>query len=159
MKQKRTAWAGAAFLVYGVVMLYLLFGQRMGQAPEGTYWMLLRANLNIKPLDTLWRFGWVLRNSSDPAAIRHAVVNLVGNVVMFVPLGLLTPCIWEKLRKFWVHFLYMVLIIVAVEVLQLVTLLGSCDVDDLLLNLVGTGIGFLAWKIADYLYGKNKNRR
>ena len=159
MKQRRTRMAAAAFLVYGFVMLYLLFGQRMGQTPEGTYWELLRNNLNVQPLDTLWRFGWVLRNSSDPAAIRHAVVNLVGNVVMFVPLGLLTPCIWEKLRKFWVHFLYMVLIIVAVEVLQLVTLLGSCDVDDLLLNLVGTGIGFLAWKIADYLYGENKNRR
>lgn len=157
--KKRTAWAGTAFLIYGVVMLYLLFGQRMGQVPQGTYWALLTANLNLKPLDTLWRFCWVLQNSSEPAALRHAVVNLVGNVVMFVPLGLLTPCIWGKLRKFWVHFLYMALIIVFIEVLQLVTLLGSCDVDDLLLNLVGTGIGFLAWKIADYLYGENKNRR
>ena len=148
MKNRRTLLAGAAFWAYGLVMLYLLFGQRMGQMPDGTYWALLKANLNLKPLDTLWRFWWVLCNSTDPVALRHAVVNLVGNVVMFVPLGLLTPCIWGKLRKFWVHFVCMLLIIVCIEVLQLVTLLGSCDVDDLLLNLVGTTIGFAGWKIA-----------
>ena len=147
MKQKRTLIAGAAFLFYGLLMLYLLFGQRMGQTPVGTYWERICDNLNWKPLDTVWRFCWVLRNSTDPAALRHAVVNLVGNVVMFIPLGFLTPYIWGKLRKFWVHFLYMVLIIVGIEVLQLVTLLGSCDVDDLILNLVGTSVGFLVWKV------------
>ena len=155
MKNKRTLMAGAAFLMYGLLMIYLLFGQRMGQLPAGTYWERIAASLNLKPLDTVWRFCWVLRNSTDPAALRHAVVNLVGNVVMFVPLGFLTPCIWGKVQKFWRHFLCMVLIIVGIEVLQLFTLLGSCDVDDLLLNLVGTTIGFLAWKIAS-LFGKKR---
>ena len=159
MKQKRTLLAGAAFLVYGLLMLYLLFGQRMGQIPAGTYWQHIRSNVNLRPLETLWRFWWVLCNSTDSVALRHAVVNLAGNVVMFVPLGLLTPCIWVSMRKFWRHFLYMVLIIVSIEVLQLVTLLGSCDVDDLLLNLVGTTMGFLVWEIASRLYGKKKNRR
>ena len=159
MKNKRTRLAGAAFLAYGLVMLYLLFGQRMGQMPDGTYWAMLKANLNLKPLDTLWRFWWVLENSTQPGMRNHAVINLVGNVVMFVPLGLLTPCIWVKLRKFGWHFLYMVLVIVLVEVLQLITLLGSCDVDDLLLNLVGTTIGFVIWKIGTAFQVKSKNRR
>ena len=159
MKNRRTMVAGAAFLVYGLVMIYLLFGQRMGQIPTGTYWERIRANLNWKPLDTVWRFCWVLRNSTNPAALRHAVVNLVGNVVMFVPLGYLTPCIWGKMQAFWRHLLTMVLIIVAIEVLQLVTLLGSCDVDDLLLNLVGTTVGFVIWKILSVWQLKRKDRR
>ena len=156
MKQKRTLLAGAAFLVYGLLMIYLLFGQRMGQVPVGTYWQRIQRNLNLKPLDTLWRFWWVLCNSADPDALRHAVVNLAGNVVMFVPLGCLTPCIWGKMQKFWRHFLYMVLIIVCIEVLQLFTLLGSCDVDDLILNLVGTAIGFVLWKIGAQISRKQK---
>lgn len=156
MKNKRTLIAGAAFLVYGLLMIYLLFGQRMGQLPVGTYWERIRASVNLKPLDTLWRFCWVLSNSTDPAALQHAVVNLVGNVVMFVPLGYLTPCIWGKMQKFRWHFLYMVLIIVGIEVLQLVTLLGSCDVDDLILNLVGTTMGYLSWKIMPCFSGKGK---
>lgn len=156
MKQKRTLFAGAAFLVYGLLMIYLLFGQRMGQIPVGTYWQLIRDNLNLKPLDTVWRFCWVLQNSQDAAAVRHAVVNLAGNVIMFVPLGALTPCIWGKLQKFWRHFLCMVLIIVGIELLQLVTLLGSCDVDDLILNLVGTTIGYILWWIVSWCSRKRK---
>ncbi len=151
MKQKRTLWAGVAFLIYGLVMMYLLFGQRMGQIPVGTYWDLLVANLNLQPMDTVRCFLWVLRNSTDPAALRHAVINLVGNVVMFVPLGALTPCIWDKLRKFWRHFLVMAAIITLIELLQMFTLLGSCDVDDLILNLVGTTIGFLIWKVTAWI--------
>ena len=149
MKNNRTLMVRAAFLVYGLVMLYLLFGQRMGAAPDGTYWGMLRANLNLKPMDTLRRFWWVLHNSTEPGLRNHAVVNLVGNVVMFVPLGLLTPCIWGKMRKFWVHFLCMLLIIVCIEVLQLFTLLGSCDVDDLLLNLSGVITGYGLWKLIE----------
>lgn len=156
MKQKRTLFAGVAFLIYGLLMIYLLFGQRMGQPPVGTYWERIWANLNLKPLDTVWRFCWVLRNSTDPAALKHAVVNLVGNVVMFVPLGFLTPCIWGKVQKFWRHFLYMVLIILCIEVLQLFTLLGSCDVDDLILNLVGTTMGYILWKIVSVFTRKRK---
>lgn len=156
MKNKRTLIAGAAFLIYGLLMIYLLFGQRMGQLPVGTYWERISANLNLKPLDTVWRYIWVLKNSEDAALLRHAVVNLVGNVVMFVPLGYLTPCIWGKVQKFWRHFLYMVLIIVSIELLQLFTLLGSCDVDDLILNLVGTTLGYLLWKIVSWFSRKRK---
>ena len=156
MKQKRTLIAGAAFLFYGLLMLYLLFGQRMGQTPVGTYWERICDNLNWKPLDTVWRFCWVLRNSTDPAALRHAVVNLAGNVIMFVPLGFLVPGIWQKMQKFGWHFLTMVLSIVLIELLQLVTNLGSCDVDDLMLNLVGTTIGFLLWKAVSYISKKRK---
>ena len=151
MKKWRTLIAGLAFLAYVFWMLYLLFGQRMGQTADGTYWQQIQANVNLRPLETVWRFGWVLRNSDDPVAIRHAVINLAGNVVMFVPLGLLTPCIWVSMRKFWRHFLYMVLIIVSIEVLQLVTLLGSCDVDDLLLEDVKA--------FARFLQERMKNRK
>ena len=138
MINNRKAWAWMIFGVYGLVMLWLLFGQRWGQNA---------GSINTKLFDTVQRYIWVLKHSREELQIRHAVINLAGNVVMFVPLGFLAPCIWVKLRKFGWHFLYMVLIIVSVEVLQLITLLGSCDVDDLLLNLVGTTIGFGAWKI------------
>lgn len=33
-------------------------------------------------------------------------------------------------------------IIVAVELLQLFTLLGSCDIDDLILNMIGAFLGY-----------------
>ena len=41
----------------------------------------------------------------------------------------------------------MVCIIVSIELTQWLSLLGSCDVDDLILNLVGTTLGFAVWSI------------
>ena len=76
-------------------------------------------------------------------------------MVMFVPLGFLVPCIWQKTGKFGWHLLTMVLSIVGIELIQLFTLLGTCDVDDLLLNLVGTTMGFLLWKLCCRMYKKN----
>ncbi len=133
------------FGIYCGVMLWLLFGQRMGQGSAGSYWQ--RLELVHTPLETIRRFLWVLRYSSNEVQIRHAVVNLFGNVLMFVPLGFFAPCIWHKLRKFGWHLLAMTLIIVTIELTQLFTLLGTCDVDDLLLNLLGTTAGFGLWKL------------
>lgn len=156
MKKNKTLWAGAAFFVYGLVMLYLLFGQRMGQTPADTYWNEIKSHFNYRPMETVQLFLWVLRNSGDPAQISHAAVNLVGNVVMFLPLGFLSPCIWPKLRKFLPHLGYMALIICCIEFVQLFSLLGFCDVDDLILNLIGTAIGFLLWKFSVRIGVKNE---
>lgn len=138
MANKRKKWHIFLFAAYCFLMLWLLFGQRLGQGAAG---------LNLKPLRTLRIFWWTLRHSSNADFIRHALINLVGNVAMFVPLGFLVPCIWEKTGKFGWHFLCMALTIVSVELLQLAAKLGTCDVDDLLLNLIGTAIGFGLFKL------------
>ena len=75
--------------------------------------------------------------------VRHAFVNLAGNVIMFVPLGVFLPVIWKRLRSFWWFLLTSASLILLVEVLQYVTGLGSCDIDDLILNLPGTMLGWL----------------
>ena len=146
MLKKRRSWAWAAFAAYGLIMLWLLFGQRVGQNA---------GSLNLELYDTLWRYIWVLKYSTDPSLRMHAVINLAGNVVMFVPLGFFVPCLCRKLRKPWWHFMAMAGSIVTIELLQLLTRLGSCDVDDLLLNLVGTTMGFALWKLWQY---RNKKR-
>lgn len=61
---------------------------------------------------------------------------------MFIPLGFLLPRVFTGLNRFWKVFLSSGGIIVAVELVQLVTLLGTCDVDDLILNLAGTALGY-----------------
>ena len=136
-----------AFAAYGLWMLWLLFGQRMTMGPVPDYAGQLRQNLNLVPFETIRRFWWVLKHSTDAGGIRHAIVNLAGNVVMFIPLGVFLPGIWKRLRKFRWFLPAVTLLIAAVELLQLVTLLGSCDVDDLILNLIGAVLGFGLWKL------------
>ena len=72
------------FAAYCLLMIYLLFLQR-GRAPLiGGYVGTMLANLNLTPGAEILRF---LRVWNDPLYHRAAVVNIIGNIVMFIPLG------------------------------------------------------------------------
>ena len=142
MNRTIKAILGAAFALYGVIMLWLLFGQRLGADIPGTYWERLQDNINLIPFFTIREFLHTAQQTANPYLLRHAFINLAGNVVMFVPLGFFPPCLWESLRGFGRCLLFSAASIVVIEIIQLFTLLGSCDVDDLLLNMVGVAIGY-----------------
>lgn len=69
-----------------------------------------------------------------------AKAMIVGNFLMFIPMGILLSLCFENVNKKNI-FKYAVLIPLAIEVLQLVV--GrSFDIDDLLMNFLGIVIGF-----------------
>ena len=124
------------------MMLWLLFGQRIALDIEpGT---------NFTPFETIDRYMHLLSGGYSKALMHHAAVNLAGNVLLFVPLGIFLPGIWDTFKKFSRFFPMAALLILLVELVQLLTMLGSCDVDDLILNLSGTVVGFIFWR----LFGK-----
>ncbi len=127
-------------------MLWLLFGQRWGFDSSTPYSEQLQQNINLVPFETIRLFWNIVKNSSSGYMTRYAFKNLIGNVVMFVPLGLL-PCVFRKLNSFTKYIITVVITIAIIEVIQLFTLLGSCDIDDLMLNVVGAVIGYFAVKI------------
>ena len=135
----------AVFWLYCALMLYLLFFQRVPFLSEETYLLTLRRNLNYAPGDTILRF-WRLM-LYYPVYRRAAIINLFGNIGMFIPLGFGLPWVFQSLRRWWKTLLLSAVMIVAVELVQLVTLLGHCDVDDLILNLIGVSIGYLLWAV------------
>ncbi|MGE5672727.1 MAG: VanZ family protein [Mycobacterium leprae] len=83
----------------------------------------------------------------DPAP-RVALENLAGNVLLFVPMGILLPVLFPRLRRFGALMLWAFGISLGVEVIQLLTGWGQFDVDDLLLNLAGAAIGWCAYRSA-----------
>ena len=66
---------------------------------------------------------------------------------MFVPLGFLLPRVFPKLHSLPLVLLTTAGIITVVEILQLLTLVGSCDIDDLILNVAGSGLGYWIHKL------------
>ncbi len=132
----------AAFAVYVPVMIYLLFGQRLFWDTPGTYVERLLTSYNLVPFHTVNEFIRLVKNSTNPYLLRFSVINLVGNVVMFVPLGILLPGIWSSLAKARRFITTQSLILCGIELVQWLTLLGSLDIDDVLLNTVGGLVGF-----------------
>lgn len=141
------------FAVYVLVMLYLLFRpNRNGYDFSYGYWELFRSNYNFKPFATIKAYAYVLAN--DVEAYRHAaVVNLFGNIGLFIPLGIFLPVIFEECRMPFITLLVSALAIVSVELIQLVSLTGCCDIDDLILNMIGVLIGHMLFRIVSIAKG------
>ena len=136
--------AKITFILYIALMLWLLFGQRMTNDVQGGYWDELSQNINLVPFRTIGRYIDRLYNSAGK--LNHqAVINLGGNVIMFIPLGFLLPFVTDRAKKLKNCFVMTFVVILSVELLQLATLLGSFDIDDLLLNMIGIFMGWMAY--------------
>lgn len=129
----------ALFMAYCALMLWLLF-DRPGYVEDIPYWEQVTHQLNLIPFRTLRLFGSLL-DSSRPEYVRAAVINLGGNIIMFIPLGFLLPKVFPRLSSLPRVLLTTAAIITVVEIIQLFTLVGSCDIDDLILNVAGATIG------------------
>jgi len=136
-----------AFLVYCGMMLWLLFGRTLGVIEGLTYEETLRHNINLIPLLTIRNYLYVILHRSNDSVLLHCIINLAGNVLLFVPAGWLLPRLWKPMRNFFLFFLTCALSILLVETVQLFTLLGSFDVDDVILNLAGMLLGFIGYHI------------
>jgi glycopeptide antibiotics resistance protein len=71
-------------------------------------------------------------------------INFVGNIVMFIPIGLLLPLLWRKFEHVFITFGTGFLLSLSIELLQLPQMRSS-DVDDLWLNTLGTVIGYIVF--------------
>jgi glycopeptide antibiotics resistance protein len=70
------------------------------------------------------------------------VINLFGNVAAFVPFGFLVPLVFPRVQGCWQIIVRFFLALLAIESIQWIFHVGSFDVDDILLNVIGGLIGF-----------------
>ena len=67
-----------------------------------------------------------------------AIYNLFGNIIAFAPMGLFLPLLFKKQNKLKTFILTNIAIILTIELFQFLSLSGSFDIDDLILNLIGS---------------------
>lgn len=68
--------------------------------------------------------------------------NLFGNVLAFMPLGVLIPMAFPGMDHGWEILLHSFWLSLCIELFQLVSHFGAFDVDDIFLNTVGGLLGF-----------------
>lgn len=135
------------FVVYAAVLLWLLFDRTPDWGSSLTYADQMRNNMNLVPFHTIGNYWKVVSRLEFTPLFFHCVINLGGNIFLFIPIGYFLPRLWPFLRNFFSFLLTCTAAIVLVELLQLVTLLGSLDIDDLILNLFGMIVGYLLFII------------
>jgi glycopeptide antibiotics resistance protein len=72
---------------------------------------------------------------------REFVVNFLGNIVAFLPMGLMSPLICGRRITIWQIALFSLAISLAIETGQFISGRRVPDVDDLILNTIGGVLG------------------
>lgn len=85
---------------------------------------------------------------------RYFSINFTGNVLAFLPLGILLPLNFLKMQSFFKLALLATCLSFAIELAQYLYLDRVADVDDIILNVAGALIGFLVWKILLFNFRK-----
>lgn len=139
------------FILYAAAMLFLLFVRRLINCgfditvfavPD--YLTALAERFEPYPFRTVTEFiGRLEIFSLSDLAFR----NLFGNVLLFIPAGIFLPLLFRKQRRFPVFLMTFLLTICVIELTQMFTLLGSCDIDDVMLNTAGACAGFGIYRL------------
>lgn len=80
----------------------------------------------------------------------YFLINFLGNIVIFMPIGFFIPLLWNKKHPFVVSVFTGFLISLFIEISQL-ALPRRTDVDDVWLNTLGALLGFILF----YILNKN----
>lgn len=104
-------------------------------------------NINLH-LFRAWREAW------NTFSEKHWL-NVLLNIGMFVPLGVLLPLLSKKLRKWYWMLPAGLLTTLGIEIIQYITCKGLCDVDDLFANALGAMIGYWLVMAALQIWHRN----
>ena len=135
------------FVIYLAGLSYFLFfAEALGRQGRSS------ANLryNIVLFREIWRF-WHYRHI---LGYRAFILNTFGNVFAFVPFGFFLPIVSGKRHSFFRSLIAGVLFSGLIETAQLLTRLGSFDVDDIFLNTIGGVMGYFIFRL--FLWGLNR---
>jgi glycopeptide antibiotics resistance protein len=130
MTKKRQNVLVALLIIYSIAIIYcMFFGFNRVQGID-TYRFQLVPNkwpLMFPGILSIWIFD-------------------LGNIVAFIPFGILIPKLLNiDFKKF--VFLFIITIF-SLEILQSITGLGAFDIDDIISNTLGTTIGYIVYKKA-----------
>lgn len=129
------------FVLYMILALYFMFfSETLDRTRVSEEY---RYNLTLfKEINRFWNmrytYGWHI-----------TIVNLLGNVVCFMPFGFLLPTVSRKkiFKNFLSITLMAMLFSLGIETAQLLTKVGAFDVDDIFLNTVGGFVGYVFMKL------------
>lgn len=76
------------------------------------------------------------------------IVAYALNILLFIPFGVLTPVIWQKMGKLTNLLMGAFGFTLLIEVSQLLNF-RSTDIDDVILNVLGAVVGFVLYKLWD----------
>ncbi len=147
IKLNRVFWVKSImvclFLLYTLMVIdFTLINNSFGRsisniflADKGKIAEYFSEKTNIVPFATVRLFVNAYKTESLDTFV--VLENILGNLFVFMPFAFLVPSVFKKINTAFKFFIYMSICVLIVEVLQIVFLTGSADIDDFILNVGG----------------------
>ena len=153
IQQRKIAWKREAFLLLMYINLAVLI--RFVFYPfftvNGRVQPLLINMSSIRPL----RVNLIpLVNILEYDVKREAAINIIGNISLFIPTGIIMPILYKRLDRFWKVLLAGAGLSFVIEMIQLLFPGSVTDIDDLILNTAGAAIGYSMYMLVCRVRGK-----
>jgi glycopeptide antibiotics resistance protein len=81
---------------------------------------------------------------------REWVVNFLGNIVAFIPIGTIPPLAWPRRARAWHATVFSLCLSAIIESVQYWSGRRVADVDDLLLNTAGGVLGYCVLRLSPW---------
>ena len=143
------------FFVYFLFLLLLTIfkGGRIEFSNEFNSFMYrehgLLGRINIVPIkETINTF------MHSETGMRNSLRNLIGNILVFMPLGFFIPLLFDKFNNLKKVLKVGCLSSLAIELSQLFVGSNVCDIDDVIYNTLGALAGFICYKTFETIIKK-----
>ncbi len=134
----------SVFICYILLLIKILLISRVSH--------LEHRSINLIPFYSIMQY---ISSGSDNIKA-FAFGNVVGNIVIFVPLGAYLP-LFKKDKRVIRSLLLIFTVSLFVEIIQGILGIGASDIDDIILNCLGGLIGILGYKFLLFiLQGEKK---
>ncbi len=98
---------------------------------------------NFIPFKTIFSYIKQFFIFSEEITQEVILLNLIGNFICLIPLCIFIPFFFKKFKKRKKFIFLIILLAFIIELLQLITMNGSFDVDDIILNSTGCILFYL----------------
>ncbi len=150
-KQHMKKWLAVLFLYYIWMLLNLLFFDAAFGREQIHY------GINLKPFYTIRNYLRAYQRGYIPEI---AMINVLGNLAAFAPMGFFLPSVCRMMGNLFLYFPTMFAMISTVEVSQVLMNCGSGDVDDLILNMAGALLSWLIlWPVSRWINNRLRGAR
>lgn len=146
MEKKKYRWKVCGYLLFIAYLLaltyFMFFSDFYGRTQASEEYL-----YNLQPFKEIIRFLKYYKT----IGVTRMLLNLVGNVIGFLPFGFFVPMLFYRARKWYVVLLFSMELSILIEVLQIINKVGSCDVDDVILNTLGGLLGYFCYALVQYV--------
>lgn len=149
-----TVFLYGVFICYILFLIKLLLLSRVSLLDLFNSQRTLDRSINLIPFHSIKEY--IFTNSATIK--KFAFSNVVGNIVIFIPLGAYLS-LFKNNKRVITNLLFIFIVSLFIEIIQGLLGIGASDIDDIILNCLGGLVGILGYKFLLFILRDEKKVR